>query len=172
MTQPHYIDRRLKTFPPETEGVQSQFVIVHQLRASADIQDNEITRTMGRKATTDRASLMREAADAIERLAAPMEAVSRTYCQKCGGDVEGWSCQSCDQEFREDDAGNLVFDDDEPSPAMEAVAWRWEDTMPGRAGKKVWRAVTDLDSLANLRDAGIEVQALAVIPTEGGEGRD
>lgn len=59
----------LKEFSFEREGVQSRFVLVHQLRASADIQDNEMTERMGRKATTDRASLMREAADAIERLA-------------------------------------------------------------------------------------------------------
>jgi len=58
----------LKMFPPETTGVQSRIIIVHQLRASADIQDNEITRTMGRKATTDRASLMRKAAALIESL--------------------------------------------------------------------------------------------------------
>jgi len=58
----------VKLFPPETTGVQSRIIIVHQLRASADIQDNEITRTMGRKATTDRASLMREAAALIESL--------------------------------------------------------------------------------------------------------
>lgn len=58
----------LKRFPDDVKDVQSRFVIIHQLRASADIQDAEITRTMGRKATTDRAALMREAADALERL--------------------------------------------------------------------------------------------------------
>lgn len=52
---------------------------------------------------------------------------------------------------------------------MEAVAWRWEDTMPGRGAKKIWRVVADLNSLANLRDAGIEVEALAVIPTQGAD---
>lgn len=52
------------------------------------------------------------------RRAAPMEAVSRAYCQKCGGEIQGWTCQGCGQVFRENDAGALVFD------AMEAVAWR------------------------------------------------
>jgi hypothetical protein len=37
-------------------------------------------------------------------------------CQKCGGEIHGWCCQSCDSEFRENDAGNLVFDDDGPAP--------------------------------------------------------
>ena len=39
-------------------------------------------------------------------------------CQKCGGEIQGWTCQGCGQVFRENDAGALVFD------AMEAVAWR------------------------------------------------
>lgn len=37
-------------------------------------------------------------------------AVAWATCQACGGSVEGWICQGCDREFREDDAGNLVFD--------------------------------------------------------------
>lgn len=36
-------------------------------------------------------------------------------CQACGGPIEGWICQSCDREFREDDTGNLVFDEDTPA---------------------------------------------------------
>lgn len=44
-------------------------------------------------------------------------------CQRCGGEIHGWCCQSCDAEFRENDAGNLVFDDDaalsQPGPASE-----------------------------------------------------
>jgi len=39
------------------------------------------------------------------------EAVARAMCQDCGGHIEGWICQSCDREFRENDAGNLVFED-------------------------------------------------------------
>lgn len=31
------------------------------------------------------------------------------HCQKCGGQVQGWTCQSCGAEFREDDNGRLVF---------------------------------------------------------------
>jgi hypothetical protein len=38
------------------------------------------------------------------------EPVARATCQDCGGHIEGWICQSCDREFREDDAGNLVFE--------------------------------------------------------------
>jgi hypothetical protein len=39
------------------------------------------------------------------------EAVARATCQDCGGHIEGWICQSCDRQFRENDAGNLVFED-------------------------------------------------------------
>jgi hypothetical protein len=39
-------------------------------------------------------------------------------CQKCGGEIQGWTCQGCGQVFRENDAGALVF------APMEAVAWR------------------------------------------------
>lgn len=60
----------LRTFPTETTDVQSRFVIAHQLRASADIQDDETKRETGWATTSDRAGLMREAADTIERLAA------------------------------------------------------------------------------------------------------
>lgn len=59
----------LRQFDAGTTDVQSRYVIVHQLRASADIQSAAITRNMGRPATTDRAELMRRAADVIERLA-------------------------------------------------------------------------------------------------------
>ena len=39
------------------------------------------------------------------------EPVARATCQDCGGHIEGWICQSCDRQFRENDAGNLVFED-------------------------------------------------------------
>lgn len=62
-------------------------------------------------------------------------------CQKCGGEIQGWTCQGCGQEFREDDAGNLVFDDDEPSPAMGAVAWR--EKVARLVDPPAWRAYDD-----------------------------
>lgn len=30
-------------------------------------------------------------------------------CQKCGGEIQGWVCQQCHQEFEENDAGEIVF---------------------------------------------------------------
>jgi hypothetical protein len=30
-------------------------------------------------------------------------------CQKCGGEIQGWTCQGCGQVFRENDDGALVF---------------------------------------------------------------
>jgi hypothetical protein len=43
---------------------------------------------------------------AWNRRPAPMEAVA---CQKCGEEIQGWTCQGCGQVFRENDAGALVF---------------------------------------------------------------
>lgn len=52
------------------------------------------------------------------------------YCQKCGGTVEGWICQSCDQEFRENDAGNLVFDD-EAAPIPDVHCFECQTELVG-----------------------------------------
>lgn len=60
----------LAAFSPEDTNLQSRYVVVHQLRASADIQDVETKRETGWATTSDRAQLMRKAADVIERLAA------------------------------------------------------------------------------------------------------
>jgi hypothetical protein len=38
-------------------------------------------------------------------------------CQKCGGEIAGWCCQNCPAEFRENDDGVLIFDDDSEAPA-------------------------------------------------------
>ena len=62
--------RLLRQFPPETTDVQSRYVIVHQLRASADIQDGQTKRETGWATTSDRADLMRRAADTIEAIIA------------------------------------------------------------------------------------------------------
>ena len=63
--------RALERFPDDVKNVQSRIVIVHQLRASADIQDYATKRDTGWADTSDRATLMRKAADTIEALAAP-----------------------------------------------------------------------------------------------------
>ena len=57
-----------ETFPPDTVDVQSRYVIVHQLRASADIQDAQTKRETGWADTSDRACLMRKAADTLDAL--------------------------------------------------------------------------------------------------------
>lgn len=44
-------------------------------------------------------------------------------CQKCGGEIEGWTCQGCGQTFRENDTGALVFAASPPPGELrEAVA--------------------------------------------------
>lgn len=44
-------------------------------------------------------------------------------CQRCGGEIHGWCCQSCPAEFREDDSGNLIFDEGSPDPLLEEAAY-------------------------------------------------
>lgn len=69
-----------------------------------------------------------KAAQAVAALAHPLAQGSESgpTCQRCGGEIHGWCCQSCDAEFRENDAGNLVFDEDaalsQPGPASEGEA--------------------------------------------------
>jgi len=49
-------------------------------------------------------------------------------CQRCAGKIEGWTCQSCGQEFSESPDGRLVFCEPvldaapRPAPGREAVA--------------------------------------------------
>ena len=59
--------------------------------------------------------------------------MARATCQDCGGHIEGWICQSCDREFRENDAGNLVFEDQPVVPVgvsevLDAAAAYLKDT--------------------------------------------
>ena len=48
-------------------------------------------------------------------------------CQRCAGKIEGWTCQSCGQEFSESPDGRLVFCEPvldaapRPAPGREAV---------------------------------------------------
>lgn len=44
------------------------------------------------------------------------EEQSGLTCQKCGGEIAGWLCQQCPAEFRENDAGALVFDEETVPP--------------------------------------------------------
>jgi hypothetical protein len=82
-------------------------------------------------------------------------------CQKCGGEIQGWTCQGCGQVFRENDAGALVF------APMEAVAWRWR--VDG-VGPWIAHHGSDKPSFSMYQPGEVyDLQALAVIPTpEGG----
>jgi len=59
----------LERFADDVADVHSRIVIVHQLRASAAIQDRQTKKETGWADTNDRATMMRKAADTIERLA-------------------------------------------------------------------------------------------------------
>lgn len=54
--------------------------------------------------------------------------VEAVACQKCGGEVQGWTCQGCAQGFRENDGGALIFDTHPPQP--DAQGWRDIATAP------------------------------------------
>lgn len=45
----------------------------------------------------------------------PKEAPAAPTCQKCGGEVQGWTCQGCGASFRESDGGALVFNHEAPA---------------------------------------------------------
>ena len=79
-------------------------------------------------------------------------------CQKCGGEIQGWTCQGCGQVFRENDAGALVF------ATMEAVAWR-EKLAVVEAIQAFY--LIDWNRLDAEELADAILQALAVIPTHG-----
>jgi hypothetical protein len=66
-----------EVFPPDTVDVQSRYVIVHQLRASADIQDAQTKRETGWADTSDRACLMRKAADTLDALLHKLQPASK-----------------------------------------------------------------------------------------------
>lgn len=65
-----------------------------------------------------------EAAETLRALSAAPRPIGEgdawARCQKCGGEIEGWICQSCDQGFRENDAGDLIFDQYAAQPAPSA----------------------------------------------------
>lgn len=53
----------------------------------------------------------------LAALSAPVD--NPPTCQACGGEIEGWTCQSCARLFRENPSGALVMD---PVDKGEAVA--------------------------------------------------
>lgn len=63
----------LARFDADETGMQSRIILVHQLRAGADILDRETKRETGWADTSDRAARARKAADAIELLAERVE---------------------------------------------------------------------------------------------------
>lgn len=52
------------------------------------------------------------------------EEAQASTCQKCGGGIAGWLCQQCPAEFRENEAGALILDEDATPPAPEAEKLR------------------------------------------------
>lgn len=93
-------DNVVEQFPDGQTGVQSRFVIVHQLRTSADIQDRETKARTGWADTNDRATLMRRAADVIERLAAQAHEPSADVVERDLSEMD-WP-----------DGGRFTFHDD------------------------------------------------------------
>jgi hypothetical protein len=63
------------------------------------------------------------------------EAVAGATCQDCGGHIEGWICQSCAREFRENDAGNLVFEGQPVVVKPSAIRIEAADTLERQAAE-------------------------------------
>lgn len=137
----------VRMFGPEVENVQSRYIIVHQLRASAEIQSAEVTERMGRKATTDRASLMREAADLIEALAAQPSAGAQTL----GRNI---TLSPFD-----DQVGNAVISPEEPDGPYWTLIAQGGDAEQNAIGAEIVRrlnatpAQPDTGDVAALREA-------------------
>ena len=131
----------LDVFGDEVTDVQSRYIIVHQLRASADIQDTETKRKTGWATTSDRASLMRKAADTIERLAL----LSARPLALGSGEVE--EALSCLADY--DHTGRLeraVRAELCPNPTQEAEAGR----------EALWKVVHELWQLLDDGETGAD----------------
>jgi hypothetical protein len=151
MTQPHYIDLKPCPFCGSSQLTVDEWATWYVRCEGCGVQRIGVSKTR-----------------AIENWNfrhAPMEAVSPAYCQKCGGEIQGWTCQGCGQVFRENDAGALVF------APMEAVAWREKVRLSAQSGVVAWLAPykqeyrAPHDRLCDLITDTI-LQALAVIPTQ------
>jgi hypothetical protein len=154
MTQPHYIDRKAQ---PVSNPYRFAAEIAWLQEAARYFSNRP---TGGEDAAhwsnvynAENANKIASRLDALSSRPAPMEAVP-ARCQKCGGEIQGWTCQGCGQVFRENDAGALVF------APMEAVAWRYR-----YPNDPTWQLTLDRKQA---HDKTGEVQALAVIPTQGG----
>jgi hypothetical protein len=108
------------------------------------------------------------------------EAVARATCQDCGGHIEGWICQSCDRQFRENDAGDLVFEDQPVFPvgvSREEIARiidPWAFSVVGnimhteRASEDRDKAIAKADAiLAALRPTDTGWRDIATAPRNG-----
>lgn len=108
--------------------------------------------------------------DAILALAALSQEAEAPHCQKCGGEVHGWICQSCGQDFEENDAGKLVFmAEQEAEPVAWRIARRKSDAGFGRPQVFTTDEASEGD-LKQWRRNGYLVQRLIVHPDDrGGE---
>ncbi|WP_278069865.1 hypothetical protein [Brevundimonas sanguinis] len=97
--------------------------------------------------------LTREASGRIRALKSQLafrEEAQPPTCQKCGGGIAGWLCQRCPAEFRENDDGALVFDEDNhPAPEAEKLRRAMPDLSHViawlRNGCEVEHAITELE---------------------------
>ncbi len=89
---------------------------------------------------------------------------AHTTCQKCGGKIEGWTCQGCGQEFSEHPDGHLVFCSTTPPvarpdrEALEPIAWKLLEEIP---------AINDLGSQYQEDITAALLKALSLYPAEG-----
>jgi len=108
-------------------------------------------------------------------------------CQKCGGEIQGWVCQDCNQAFRETDDGRLIFDlyaAAAPAPdgmregiarIVDPAAWQHRDHQIKRISELNWPADEDRQSAIASADTYViasKLRADSILALlAGGEGR-
>lgn len=86
------------------------------------------------------------------------------HCQRCGGEVQGWRCQSCPAEFREDDDGHLVMT--APSDALEGAAGALEP-FSRLLPDGIWQEDDDVECVVQASHLRAAAKALAALKAGG-----
>lgn len=103
------------------------------------------------------------------------EPVARATCQDCGGHIEGWICQSCARQFRENDAGNLVFEDQPVVPvgvSREKIVRLLDALIPETLSDENGNAVGVSFAAKDLKAKTADAIITALRPTDTGANHD
>lgn len=102
-----------------------------------------------------RAMLDAAADQVLSLIAAARAQPGEARCQACGGEVQGWMCQSCDATFTENDGGYLIIHLPDAHPADPAARGGEADETPEDRAAVVERVLADAERLANRMGATV-----------------